>query len=393
MKNIVLIPFFFTITLSIYAQNSELVLGKNWVYQLTGSIGSFKTKMTLTQDMHAKKHFCGEQSNSDARNSFVKKIAASSHSEFYEGFYFYDKYFEPMRFYGYRDETGQIVLEVMPEHELGNVIERFFGRFDGKRFSGEWILLKTQKSLAFNFDILPTPISFDYLSASDITSTQLNDKTVLKGRYTEGSIFPKSCPNRSVKDSLIVRLAQKFMPDTFQDLYRKWDFYNAYKQNRDDWFKWFKDGRYYNAKYQYRRKTTSLVWCDDVCVTICVTKVYYTGYYPRTFSYYETFDLKNNKFLDQKDVFKENSKEEVVIILKKKMKKLLGNKLFEDTFGDEKEDDLVDFYFNNNSFALMPKGVVFNPHNKNSPQGNDADVKVFIPYEDIQHLMKVKYYK
>ncbi len=339
------------------------------------------------------RHFRGTIGTYAITMDLVETKTAHNFNKFpsFSGYYSYDKYQEPITFYGTMDSTGVVELEEGRGHA-----GTFRGKFNAdSTFTGIWIdiekkmnyplmLRETTNDEAIAMDIFPFEDSiklFENKPNSPQATFSMN--ALLPAKNTEGSVFAflrteifKHLKGDSITgkyDYLQISDVQKTARDSFFK-----DYKTELKDEKPDTIDMFS----LNHEQSY---TMDVVSNADGLLSLGFKNYAFSGGAHGSYgTQLMTFDIKNKKLMTLNDVFKPNYKSVLNAALTRKAKGYFGLKPNESLEGNT-FDSAIEA---NDNFAITRKGILFNYVPYEIASYAQGEIQLFIPFEELKNILK-----
>lgn len=339
------------------------------------------------------RHFRGTIGSYAITMDLVETKTAHNFNEFpsFSGYYSYDKYQEPITFYGTMDSIGVVELEEGRGH-----VGTFRGKINAdSTFTGIWIDI--EKKMNYPLTLRETTndgaISMDIFPFED--SLKLFEKmpNSPQATFSMDALLPAKNTDASVFDFLRTEIIKHLKGDSITSNYANLQLLDVQKTARDSFFKDYKaelkdekpdttDMPYLNHEQSY---TMDVVSNADGLLSLGFKNYAFTGGAHGSYgTQLMTFDIKNKKLMTLNDVFKSNYKSVLNAALTRKARWYFGLKPDESLEGNA-FDSAIEA---NDNFAITRKGILFNYVPYEIASYAQGEIQLFIPFEELKSILK-----
>jgi Protein of unknown function (DUF3298)/Deacetylase PdaC len=339
------------------------------------------------------RHFRGTIGSYAITMDLVQTKTVHNFNEFpsFSGYYSYDKYQEPITFYGTMDSTGVVELEEGRGHK---------GTFRGKlnadsTFTGIWIDIEKKMNypLMLRETINDGAIAMDIFPFEDSIKLFENKPNSPQATFSMDALLPAKNTEGSVFAFLRTEIFKHLKGDSITGNYDYLQISDVQKTARDSFFKDYKtelkdekpdttDMPYLNHESS---TTMDVVSNADGLLTLGFKNYAFTGGAHGSYgTQLMTFDIKNKKLITLNDVFKPNYKSVLNAALTRKAKWYFGLKPNESLEGNTFESAIEA----NDNFAITGKGILFNYVPYEIASYAQGEIQLFIPFEELKSILK-----
>ncbi len=359
---------------------------KPFYKHLKGTVGDYPVTMDLVKNV------------TDANREMVESWAGFS------GYYYYDKYQEPISIYGSVDSTGAVVLEEWAKE--GNSA-KFHGNITPEgAFIGTWqdsgktktlnvVLKETYADGAVGFDNIEYSDSihlFEKMKNSPVATfgmdllfpaknteggilAYLKNEIFSNMRYEQGGeeVPEKPLPKKDYANVLLIDM-QKAQRDSFFAYYRE-----SMKDEKPD-----SSQEAFGRSYS-RTSQMQVVFNENNLLSVGYSGYAYDGgahgSYGTTFV---SYDLATKKQLKLTDIFKPKYEKTIGAALERALRK---------KYNLQPKESLNQMLFDNaipatENFALTRKGIMFNYTPYEIAAYAMGEIELFIPFDEIKAVLK-----
>lgn len=299
------------------------------------------------------------------------------------GFYYYDKYKQPMDVYG-NIKGDSITLYSYSGYDDS---ESFKGILIGSSYSGTWD--KPSQNKVFNFSMTENKKQSSYFEFVYVEGKEryFKDLETPFCNYTEGTIWPtKEFPNsRFVRDFILKSKNMKTGAEAIGDqlLANKKKYMKEFKEynkdlKRDD----MGDGWSYSLESQ--NINIPVFFSDKLFVLSSFDYSYTGGAHGNYGTGFTNLDMKRKKVLTLNDVITKKGIEKLPALLEKYFKIQRGvpqEKSLQDA------GLFIDTIPVNENFMISPGNIMFNYVPYEIASYADGEIKIIIPYNEFQEYV------
>jgi len=346
-------------------------------FHFVGTIGKIPVTMDLMQEP--------SRYSEDARSTYD-----------FKGSYYYNRMEAPLQIYGYMDENSNVLL--MESESSGMDYSGFFnGKVgDDGLFSGVWMNADSSRTLKFVLkESYPEgTLAFDVSVLFDSLKLKPELEGSPQATFGQSWLLPKKTDqfvekelrNGMIGDSL-GRLYRN-VPEIFNLL--KDDFFVRYKEEVDIEGIEAEEDAFYMAMWNYEEYSeANVAYNQNNLLTIgYFSYSYYGGAHGMYATGYMSYDLKNKKRLQLKDVFKPGYEEKLAIALERALRR---------QFQLQSDQPLSEILFEDSislteNFGLTGKGIYFNYVPYEIASYAAGEIKLYVPFTEIKDLLQPAFF-
>ena len=316
----------------------------------------------------------------------------------YRGYYYYDKYQQPIAFYGEMDSVGNIVL-----HEANWQDKDIFfqGKLDANgSFSGTWRDTSRQRTLPFTLKETYSDgaIGLDFHDFRDSLKLWKNSAKSPMAEFDMQCLLPSKNVEADIATFLKDKIFMNFKGDSLEKSYANVSVENLRNAIRDTFFASYSDMLAQEKPDSTVEVPTMLNYAESTSLHILFNEkgLLSVGY--GTYSYtggahgnhatsLATYDLRQKKALTLNDVFlpkyeKTINKALVNAVRRQfdlKATEPLSNKLFENSVEST------------SNFCITPKGILFLYNPYEIAAYAYGEIELFIPFSEIKSVVNPKF--
>ena len=316
----------------------------------------------------------------------------------YRGHYYYDKYQEPIAFYGELDSMGNIVLH---ESNLQQKDIFFVGKMDANgSFSGTWQDTSRQRKLPFTLKetFADGVISMDFHDFHDSLKLWKNSVKSPMAEFDMLCLLPSKSVDAGIATFLKDKIFMSFKGDSLEKSYANISVENLRNAIRDTFFASYLDMLAQEkpdstvevpAMLNYAESNAmSIVFNEKGLLSVGFGTYEYTGgAHGNHATSLVTYDLMQKKALTLKDVFLPK--------YEKTINKALANAARRQ-FNMKPNEPLSNNLFDNsiestNNFCITPKGILFLYNPYEIAAYAYGEIELFIPFEEIKSVVNPRF--
>lgn len=349
MKKIAFLLFLFTVVTGVYSADPS------WYKYLTGTIDSYPVTMSIVK-----------------------------YGEEIRGFYYYDKYKQPMDVYG--NVKGDSIS--LYSYSGYDDTESFKGILKGSSYTGTWDKPSQNKVLNFSMTVNKKQSSYFEFVYVEGKERYFKDLEAPFCNYTEGTIWPSDDYPYSgfVRDYILKSKNMKTGAEAIGDqlLANKKKYMKEFREynkdlNRDD----MGDGWSYSLESQ--NINIPVFFSDKLFVVSNFDYSYTGGAHGNYGTGFTNLDLKRKKVLALNDVITKKGIEKLPVLLEKYFKIQRGVPQ-EKTLMDA--GLFIDTIPVNENFMISPGNIMFNYVPYEIASYADGEIKITIPLNEFQDYVK-----
>lgn len=351
-------------------------ISKGFYKHLKGTVDTFAVTMDLVQ-IHSRNDF--ELFN-------------------YRGHYYYDKYQEPIAFYGEMDSMGNIVLH---EADLQQKDIVFVGKLDANgSFSGTWRDTSRKRLLPFALKETYSDgaITLDFHDFEDSLKYWKNSAKSPMAEFDMQCLVPSKNVEAGIAAFLKDKIFMNFKGDSLEKSYANLSVENLQNAMRDTFF-----ATYLDMLAQEKPDSTAEVpyvlnYAESASISIIFneksllsvgygTYEYTGGAHGNHSTTLATYDLAQKKALTLNDVFLPK--------YEKTINKALANAVRRQ-FNIKPNEPLSNNLFGNsiestNNFCITPKGILFLYNPYEIAAYAMGEIELFVPFQDVKSVVNPRF--
>ncbi len=310
---------------------------------------------------------------------------------FYQGYYYYEKFREPIAVVGAVDASGQLELEEYL-HWTGSATGVFRGSWGREgAYTGQWVNAATEDSLAFTltYDLSGGAVAFQRFFFTDSLTLDVGPEDKWQAFVSQEWLWPRllrdSAREAFLAGAIMAAMAgdkaavRNSRPEAAFDDYKRrfFDFARAEAASM---------GEDAISPPDYQRSASmELIYNDGRWLTFGYAGYEYTGGAHGNYgAALVTYDLERRRSLELQDVFKPGYEAVVGEALARALRAAYGladdeplsNVIFEDTIAP------------NDNFGIAGKGLVFNYVPYEIASYADGEIRLFVPFSEIEAVLQ-----
>ena len=316
----------------------------------------------------------------------------------YRGHYYYDKYQQPIAFYGEMDSVGNIILH---EASLQDKDIAFVGKLDANgSFSGTWRDTSRQRTLPFTLKETNSDgaIALDFYNFNDSLKLWKNSAKSPMAEFDMHCLLPSKSVETGIATFLKDKIFMNFKGDSLEKSYANVSVENLGNAIRDTFFASYLDMlaeekpdstvEALNMLNYAESNSLSIIFNEKGLLSIGYSTYSYTGgAHGNHATNIVTYDLAQKKALTLNDVFLPKYEKTINKALanavrrqfKMKPNEPLSNNLFDNSIKSS------------NNFCITSKGILFLYNPYEIAAYVYGEIELFIPFSEIKSVVNPRF--